>query len=44
MKKIATRCWKAPAIFAGILLFLAPALAAQSAADAPKPDTGKKNH
>ena len=47
MKKIAARCWKAPALLAGMLLLLAPAALAQTASDgatgAAKPDTAKKN-
>jgi hypothetical protein len=43
MKMIAARCWNAPALLVGILLLLAPALAAQAPADPPKPDASKKN-
>ena len=44
MKKIAARCCKTFALLAGILLALAPSVAAQAAADASKPDRAKKNH
>jgi dipeptidyl aminopeptidase/acylaminoacyl peptidase len=43
MKKIAARCWKAPALVVAIFILLAPALAAQATPDAPKPDAAKKD-
>jgi dipeptidyl aminopeptidase/acylaminoacyl peptidase len=43
MKTIAAHCWKAPAVLVGMLLVLAPAVAAQAAADTAKPDASKKN-
>src|SRR5271155_2180580 len=46
MKTIAPRCWKAPALLAGILILIAPVVMAQAAADAamsaPKPNAAKK--
>src|SRR5271167_736100 len=48
MKTIATRCWKAPALLAGIFFLLAPVVMAQATADAatsaPKPEAAKTNH
>src|SRR5271168_1294550 len=45
MKTIAAHCWKVPTLLAGMLiLLLAPAVSAQAATDAPKPDAAKKNH
>jgi dipeptidyl aminopeptidase/acylaminoacyl peptidase len=43
MKMTVTHCWEVAVLFAGIMLLLAPAVLAQSAADAPKPDAAKKN-
>ncbi len=43
MKKIAALCWKAPALLAGILFLLAPAVVAQAAADTAKPAASKTN-
>src|SRR5580658_7607213 len=43
MKKIAARCWKDLALLTVILLCVASVVAAQAAADASKPDAGKKN-
>ena len=43
MKKIAARCWKAPALVVAIFILLVPALAAQATPDAPKPDAAKKD-
>src|SRR3984885_15042033 len=43
MKKIAARCWKAPALVVAISILLVPDLAAQATPDAPKPDAAKKD-
>ena len=43
MKTIAAQFWKAPAVFAGMLLLLAPAVVAQTAPDTAKPAASKKN-
>ena len=43
MKTTAAQFWKAPALFAGMLLLLAPAAVAQTAADTARPAASKKN-